>query len=142
MATLKKINSGPSKDAIMRYVEKKGPGLEASLREAEIVLNREKKDYFSQKQLTAKKDLEWIQKVIKTGTFADRLSAFTVLIQESPKNNFQYLQKIFDFINPNQVRESMMAIDNLKELLIGDLLPKRKLCPFKGILFSIFLNRL
>lgn len=101
-------------------------------KEAEDLVSKERKEYFARKQQTSKADFEWIQNVIKSGTFADRLSAYTILVQESPTNNFQYLQRLIDFINPKTVRECMMAMENLKDLLIGDLLPKRKLRPFKG----------
>ena len=101
-------------------------------REAELLLNSDRKRYIAYKQAESKSDFNWTSTVLSSGTFADRLSAHTLLIQESPVHNFNSIQKLIDIIKPKVVRECLMAMDNLKDLLLSDLLPKRQLKKFSG----------
>lgn len=113
---------------------------ESKLRqEAEQLINGDRKKFLAYKQEKSKADFNWINSVLTSGSFTDRLSAYTLLIQESPIHNMYSIQKLLDIISPKVVRECLMTMDNLKDVLLSDLLPKRQLRKFSGEFGQSFL---
>ncbi|XP_029450015.1 CCAAT/enhancer-binding protein zeta [Rhinatrema bivittatum] len=85
-----------------------------------------------------KKDLQkgansaWMKTVVSSGTLADRMAAMTLLIQDAAVHTLQFLETLVNLVRKQgSRRQSLMALDTLKELLISDLLPdNRKLQTF------------
>ena len=108
---------------------------ESFRQEAEYLLEMDRKKYLAYKQAAEKSDFNWITSVIKSGTFTDRLSANTLLIQDSPIHNLHSLHKLIDIVDSKGIRECLMSMENLKELFLGDLLLKdKKLKPFSELI--------
>jgi ribosome biogenesis protein MAK21 len=58
----------------------------------------------------------------------DKVSALTLLIQESPVHNLEYFrQHLLNMAKKKSRREAILAIDSVKDLLLNNLLPDRKL---------------
>jgi len=91
-----------------------------------------------QENSSKREDFNWIRTVLRSGTLADKLAAHTILIQDSPIHNLKSLESIIQMVNIKGKRECIMALDNLRELFIGDLLiPNSKLKTF-GELITCF----
>ena len=85
-------------------------------------------------QLTSEKvvssaDKEFVSTILKSGTVSDKVSALTIMIQESPLFHFKQLNdSLFQGMAMKKSRrEALMAIDSIKSLLLENLLPNRKL---------------
>jgi ribosome biogenesis protein MAK21 len=67
--------------------------------------------------------------ILKSGTTADKVSALTLLVQESTIHHFKELNDslFHGMAMKKSRRDALMAIDSIKDLLIGYLLPDRKL---------------
>ena len=74
-------------------------------------------------------DAKWMQTVLRSGTTSDKVAAMTLLVQESPMHNIGSLQKLLDLAaKKGGAREGRtMACDALKDLMLQNLLPERKL---------------
>ena len=74
-------------------------------------------------------DAKWMQTVLRSGTTSDKVAAMTLLVQESPMHNLGSLQKLLDLAGKKGgAREGRtMACDALKDLMLQNLLPERKL---------------
>ena len=74
-------------------------------------------------------DKEFISTVLRSGTVTDKVSAITLLVQESPLHSLKHLQtSLFNnMAKKKSRREAMLAMDSIKDLLINNLLPDRKL---------------
>lgn len=94
--------------------------------------------YEEQKNSKQSDDHEWIRTVLSSGTVSDKLAAHTVLLQESPVHNLRSVESLLRFVNTKGKRECVMAIDNLRDLFIGDLLiPKEKLHTFEELVGAV-----
>jgi ribosome biogenesis protein MAK21 len=88
-----------------------------------------------QDKSSKREDFNWIKTVLRKGTLADKLAAHTILIQDSPVHNLKSLETIIQMVNTKGKRECVMALDNLRELFIGDLLiPNSKLKTFSELI--------
>ena len=106
-------------------------------REAEELLKTDIAVYqeIQEKNPRKQEDFQWIRTVLKTGTLADKLSAHTVLIQDSAVHNLKSLESMLSMVSTKGKRECILALDNLRDLLIGDLLiPNKKLKSFTELL--------
>ena len=106
-------------------------------REAEELLRLDVEVYqeLQEKNVRKREDFEWIRTVLKSGTLADKLSAHTVLIQDSAVHNVKSLESMLSMVSTKGKRECIMALDNLRDLFIGDLLiPDKKLKTFSELL--------
>ncbi|KYO23872.1 CCAAT/enhancer-binding protein zeta isoform X2 [Alligator mississippiensis] len=74
----------------------------------------------------------WMKTVVSSGTLGDRMAAMTLLIQDSAVHSFQFVETLVNLIKKKgSRRQSLMALDTCKELLVSDLLPdNRKLYTF------------
>ena len=73
----------------------------------------------------------WIDMVLKSGTLPDKMSAFTVLLQDDPIHNLPSLESLVNMVNLKSRRPCMLALDALRDLFCNHLLPKdRKLLSF------------
>jgi ribosome biogenesis protein MAK21 len=87
------------------------------LYENEVKLFQKRKDSKSNKDFTAK--------VIKNGTTFDKISLFTLLIQESPVHQFKVLNDFFQ--KKPQKKQLVIIAESIKDLMINTILPDRKL---------------
>lgn len=73
-------------------------------------------------------DMRWLMIARRTGTTADRVAAFTVLIQDNPVANLKALDALLGMVtSKGGKRHAGTGIDALKELFVTTLLPDRKL---------------
>lgn len=80
----------------------------------------------------SKHDSEFVNTVLRSGTVTDKVSALSLLIQQSPIYSFNMLQStLLSMANKKSRREAIMAIDSIKDLLLSTLLPDRKLRFFR-----------
>ena len=94
------------------------------VREMEIFINMN-----SDKNLSSEK--AWINMVLKNGTLPDKMSAYSVLLQEDPVHNFASLEALVNMISLKSRRPCMLALDALRDLFCNHLIPKdRKLKAF------------
>ena len=83
---------------------------------------------FLVRQQKSKASRDFLSTVLKKGTVTDKVSALTLLIQESPVHNLEYLrQHLLHMAKKKSRREAILAIDCIKDLLLNNLLPERKL---------------
>ncbi|KAH0622550.1 hypothetical protein JD844_024947 [Phrynosoma platyrhinos] len=74
----------------------------------------------------------WMKTIVSSGTLADRMAAMTLLIQDAAIHSLQFIETLVSLIKKKgSRRQSLMALDTFKELLITHLLPdNRKLYIF------------
>lgn len=83
-------------------------------------------------EATMKQDSEqrWLRKVISTGTSGDKVASLVMLVQVCPVFCTGYLKTLLSMASKFNRSDSVMAIDALKDLFSGTLLPDRKLKSF------------
>ena len=81
---------------------------------------------FAERQIS-RSEVEWIESVLKNGTLTDKVAALTLLVQENPLCRLSPLESLVAMTQKKGKRESMSAVDSLKDLFVNDLLPERKL---------------
>ena len=67
-----------------------------------------------------------------SGTQSDKLSALTLSVSASPLHCQRQLDALFGMAQKKSRNEAVQAIGALKDLLIGNLLPNRKLVYFRN----------
>ncbi|XP_061480647.1 CCAAT/enhancer-binding protein zeta [Rhineura floridana] len=74
----------------------------------------------------------WMKTVVSSGTLADRMAAMTLLIQDTAVHSLQFIETLVNLIKKKgSRRQSLIALDTFKELLMTHLLPdSRKLHTF------------
>lgn len=99
---------------------------------AQKLLEAETNLYKNKKTLQKGANTVWMKSVVSTGTLADRMAAMTVLIQDAPVHCLEHIESLIVMMRKKGGRrQSLMALDTLKELLLSDLLPEnRKLQAF------------
>ncbi|XP_023220965.1 CCAAT/enhancer-binding protein zeta-like [Centruroides sculpturatus] len=85
-----------------------------------------------------KRDYSWIRTVLKNGTIADKVSAHTLLIQDSAVHNLSSIDSLILMVNAKGKKECLIAVDTLKDLFLYDLLlEEKKLQKFEQVTFTI-----
>lgn len=87
--------------------------------------------YHSAKRKNPNADDKWMNEVIKTGTLSDKVAALALKVQASPLHELETLDILIAMALKKEQRISQLALEALKDLLIHNLLPDRKLIPFK-----------
>ncbi|KAJ3270930.1 hypothetical protein HDV01_007327 [Terramyces sp. JEL0728] len=87
------------------------------------------KKFEAMREQTSKANKDFVSTILKSGTVTDKVSALTLLIQESPVHTFTNLNDhlIQGMAKKKARREALLAIDSIKDLLLNNLLPERKL---------------
>ncbi|KAJ2997244.1 hypothetical protein HDV02_005706 [Globomyces sp. JEL0801] len=85
--------------------------------------------YEKKRESASKANKDFVATVLRNGTVTDKVSALTLLIQESPLHcyTFLYDQLIAGMSKKKARREAMLAIDSVKDLMLNTILPDRKL---------------
>ncbi|KNC97841.1 RNA-binding ribosome biosynthesis protein MAK21 [Spizellomyces punctatus DAOM BR117] len=105
--------------------------LQTTYTRAKTLWTQESAEYTSLKSRSADKD--FISTVLKSGTVTDKVSALTLLVQESPLHTLHLLrdQLVNGMARKKARREAVLAMDSVKDLMVGTLLPDRKLRYFR-----------
>ncbi|TPX71380.1 hypothetical protein SpCBS45565_g01118 [Spizellomyces sp. 'palustris'] len=105
--------------------------LQTTYTRAKTLWTQESAKYTSLKSRSADKD--FISTVLKSGTVTDKVSALTLLVQESPLHTLHLLrdQLVNGMARKKARREAVLAMDSVKDLMVGTLLPDRKLRYFR-----------
>lgn len=69
----------------------------------------------------------WMRKVCSEGTAGDRIASLVMLIQVCPVFSSKYIKQLLTMGAKMGRSDSMMAVDALRDLFLGSLLPDRKL---------------
>jgi hypothetical protein len=99
--------------------------------EAQLLLERDSQTFIQLSRKMNRSEYGWIETVLRSGTVSDKVAAWTVLIQQSFVHQMIHLESLLMMASKKGRRESIMAIDTLKELFLTDLLPDRKLKSFE-----------
>ncbi|XP_020619929.1 CCAAT/enhancer-binding protein zeta-like [Orbicella faveolata] len=100
-------------------------------KEAADLLENEVNIYDKMKAKEKSSDSEWLKSVVSSGTLSDKVAALTVQIQESAVHRLKTLDILISMAKKKGRRESIIAVDMLKELWMTLLLPNnRKLRKF------------
>lgn len=101
------------------------------LKQLPIVYKEEVKRYNIKSKNNQDNDQKWIADVIKSGTLSDKIAALTLQVQESPVHHLHTLDILIDLAcKKDQQRTSLMTLESLKDLLLHNLLPDRRLVHF------------
>jgi ribosome biogenesis protein MAK21 len=96
--------------------------LAQKLWDADIALYNEKKSK------RGKADSEFVSNMLKNGTLTDKVSALTLLVQESPVHEFAaFKDRLMGMVTKVSKREVLLALESIQDLLLNTLLPDRKL---------------
>lgn len=72
-------------------------------------------------------DSKWLNSVINSGTWSDKIAALTLRIQESPFHNLEHFDLLIGIAEKKDLRVSFLAMEAIKDLLIHNFLPDRPL---------------
>ena len=75
-------------------------------------------------------DRNFVSNIMTSGTLTDRVSALTLLIQESPLHSLKTFDTLLTMTKKKGRQEAVMALQSLKDLFAGSVLPDRKLIYF------------
>ncbi|KAJ1660905.1 RNA-binding ribosome biosynthesis protein mak21 [Dispira simplex] len=101
-------------------------------RQAEALYKEECAAFGTKNQAgTSQGNQSFLSSVMQSGTLSDKMSAFTLLVQESPLHTWRSFQFLLNGTSRKNRRESSMAISSIKDLLTNNLLPDRKLRYFR-----------
>jgi ribosome biogenesis protein MAK21 len=76
-------------------------------------------------------DRSFLSDILKSGTLNDKVSALTLLVQESPIHGLRTMDTLMGMSKKKSRKEAVQAITSLKDLFIGSVLPGRKLIYFR-----------
>ncbi|KAJ2776226.1 RNA-binding ribosome biosynthesis protein mak21 [Coemansia interrupta] len=68
-------------------------------------------------------DRSFVSNILSSGTLSDRVSALTLMVQESPVHNVKYLGQLMAMVHKKNRREALMAVGSVKDLMSLNLLP-------------------
>eukprot|EP00240_Pyramimonas_obovata_P005148 CAMPEP_0118950608 /NCGR_PEP_ID=MMETSP1169-20130426/51692_1 /TAXON_ID=36882 /ORGANISM="Pyramimonas obovata, Strain CCMP722" /LENGTH=428 /DNA_ID=CAMNT_0006897491 /DNA_START=18 /DNA_END=1301 /DNA_ORIENTATION=- len=107
--------------------EKQAELVKAARATAESILERLAKAYEQEHERNDPADAKWLQTVRRSGTTADKLAAWTVVIQENLPANMRSLDAVLNMSTGKGKRQAAQAVEVLCELFAGAVLPERKL---------------
>ncbi|KAF2152920.1 CBF-domain-containing protein [Myriangium duriaei CBS 260.36] len=97
---------------------------------AQTLLEAENKSYNLAND-TKSSSQKFASTIMAAGTLEDKVSALTLLIQESPLHNMKAFENLLGLAAKKSRNQALMAAAAMKDLLgVGNVLPDRKLKPF------------
>ena len=72
-------------------------------------------------------DHKWIRSIIKDGTASDKVAGLTMMVQQSPLTSISSLDSLLALAHKKEQRLALIAMEAIKDLLVHNLLPDRKL---------------
>ncbi|DAZ94962.1 TPA: hypothetical protein N0F65_000057 [Lagenidium giganteum] len=97
--------------------------VQAKKQEAQRLMEEEVRRFEAKKSGKMSSDDKYLATMMKSGTLADRVAALTLTVQGSPLHTLSRLNQLITMASKKARRESMMAIESLKDLFINNLLP-------------------
>ena len=94
-----------------------------------FLLQTESDNYMSSNYITSS-DRQFLSTIMTSGTQSDKLSALTLSITSSPLHCQKQLDALLNMARKKSRNEAVQAIAAIKDLLVGNLLPERKLVYF------------
>ncbi|ETP07141.1 hypothetical protein F441_16529 [Phytophthora nicotianae CJ01A1] len=91
--------------------------------QAQQLLENEVARFETQKSGKMSSDDKYLSTMMKSGTLADRVAALTLTSQASPLHSLVRLGQLITMASKKARRESLMAVDSLKDLFLNNLLP-------------------
>ncbi|KAJ3306027.1 hypothetical protein HDV03_000564 [Kappamyces sp. JEL0829] len=102
--------------------------VKAVFQKAEQLWKTDKATYEKVRATNSKANKDFVATILKSGTVTDKVSALTLMIQESPVHAFSHFsQHLLGMAGKKARREALLAIDSMKDLLLTNLLPDRPL---------------
>lgn len=95
---------------------------------------KEEDIYLKRRRKTGESDVDekWIRDVAQSGTLSDKVAALALIIQESPIHNLQSFDTLLSYCShKKEQRSCQLAMEAVKDLLIHNVLPDRKLNSFQ-----------
>ncbi|KAJ2742504.1 RNA-binding ribosome biosynthesis protein mak21 [Coemansia sp. BCRC 34301] len=71
-------------------------------------------------------DRSFVSNILSSGTLSDRVSALTLIVQESPVHNTKSLGQLMAMVQKKNRREALMAVGSVKDLMSLNLLPPNR----------------
>ncbi|KAJ2729524.1 RNA-binding ribosome biosynthesis protein mak21 [Coemansia sp. BCRC 34962] len=96
---------------------------------AEQLLDGENTQYDKQgasKKSLSTSDRSFVSNILSSGTLSDRVSALTLIVQESPVHNVRSLGQLMAMVQKKNRREALMAVGSVKDLMSLNLLPPNR----------------
>lgn len=75
---------------------------------------------------------KFMSQILSDGTLNDKISAVTLLIQDSPLHNTKSLETLVSYCGKKSRNSALQSLNALKDLFLNGLLPNRKLRYFKN----------
>ncbi|KAL3234329.1 Ribosome biogenesis protein MAK21 [Nakaseomyces bracarensis] len=75
---------------------------------------------------------KFMSQILSDGTLNDKISALTLLIQDSPLHNIKSLDTLVGYCSKKSRNSALQSLNALKDLFLNGLLPNRKLRYFKN----------
>ncbi|CAI4058019.1 hypothetical protein SKDZ_04G2850 [Saccharomyces kudriavzevii ZP591] len=75
---------------------------------------------------------KFMSQILSDGTLNDKISAVTLLIQDSPLHNTKSLETLASYCGKKSRNSALQSLNALKDLFLSGLLPNRKLRYFKN----------
>jgi ribosome biogenesis protein MAK21 len=94
--------------------------------QAKRLLEEENTKYDENPNLSSS-DKNFVSTIMSSGTLNDRVSALTLIVQESPIHTTKSFDKLMSMAEKKNRTEAVKSIESLKDLFIGGILPDRKL---------------
>ncbi|KAF4040341.1 CBF/Mak21 family [Phytophthora infestans] len=91
--------------------------------QAQQLLENEVTRFDTQKSGKMSSDDKYLSTMMKSGTLADRVAALTLTSQASPLHSLVRIGQLITMASKKARRESLMAVDSLKDLFLNNLLP-------------------
>lgn len=105
--------------------------LEKLLERGKLALEADNQQFYDEftKESSQRK---FMSQILSDGTLSDKISALTLLIQESPIHNMKSLDILFGYCSKKSRNSQLQSVNALKDLFLNGLLPDRKLRYFKN----------
>lgn len=75
---------------------------------------------------------KFMSQMLSDGTLNDKISALTLLVQDSPLHNTKSLDILLSYCNKKSRNSQLQSVNAIKDLFVNGLLPDRKLRYFKN----------
>ncbi|ORY75459.1 CBF/Mak21 family-domain-containing protein [Protomyces lactucae-debilis] len=102
------------------------------LAKAQQLLTQEAERYATSDHVKSS-DRQFLSTIMRSGTLTDRISAITLVIQESPLHAVKSMDTLLAMCKKKSRNEAVSSIAAVKDLLQGSVLPDRKLRFFKDM---------
>ncbi|XP_038072284.1 CCAAT/enhancer-binding protein zeta-like isoform X2 [Patiria miniata] len=82
--------------------------------------------YLSKKKGDLSTKAQWMQTVVSSGVLSDKVAALTLEVQTAPVHTPASLDSLMTMLKKKGRRETLVAMDALKQLFLQELLPERR----------------